>query len=189
MTIVWCVSTRKIFVKAWKPGINALIPIYDFYEMADIAWLSWLSNKWIWCGILWFLMMFIWLFLYPIAYFPQIWFILVCIFVIFMCIVNYNIAKNFWWSTIASILYVVFNPVAILILAFWNDKYYLTGQKERLKEISRKAQMDEFVGNKYEDDNDIITWWENLWWNNTWDVDNPDSEDLIKYIDPNQFVW
>ena len=182
LIIAYFVALRKIFVKAWKPGYRSLIPIYNFYEMSDIAWMSWLFKKAIWCGILWISMMFIWLFVYPIAYFPQVWFVLVCIFDIFMLIVNYKIARNFWWSEISSILYVIFNPIAILILAFWDDKYYLTEQKRKLKEISRKIQTDEFVSNKYEDD-DILVEWESKEWNS-----DSEPEDPIKYIDPSDFI-
>ena len=189
MLILWCVAMRKIFVKAWKPGINSIIPIYSFYEMSDIAWLSWLFKKAVRCLIVWFLMIFITLFVMPIALFPQIWMILICIFWLYMCAVNFYMARNFWWSTIASILYVIFNPIAILVLAFWNDKYYLTEQKEKVKEINRKMQIEEgFSTNS----------WENKmtpsdWINEDMNIDSlPENnsqtdEDPIKYIDPSQF--
>lgn len=189
MSILWCVALWKIFVKAGKPGYYSLIPVYNLYEMSDIAGLSWLFKKAFWLGILWFLMIFLSLFIFPIALFPQIWIILILIFWIFMCIVNYNIAKNFWWSTLASILYVLFNAIAVLILAFWNDKYYLADQKEKKKELSMKAQMDEALDDTYMGDYDITTEWVNENLNSNGQENNSQpEEDPIKYIDPSQFT-
>lgn len=106
-----------------------------------------------------------------------------------MCIVNYNIAKNFWWSTLASILYVLFNPIAVLILAFWNDKYYLADQKEKKKKLSMKAQMDEALDDTYMEDYDITTEWVNENLNSNGQENNSQpEEDPIKYIDPSQFT-
>lgn len=189
MLILCCVATRKIFAKAWKPGINSIIPIYSLYEMSDIAWISWLFKKAFWCLIIWCSMIFIWIFMYPIAYFPQIWFVLTMIFWIYMCAVNFYIARNFWWSTIASILYVIFNPVAVLILGFWNDKYYPIEQKEKTKEINRKVQLEEnFNKNLWENKNPTAEWVdEDLNVDTLLEINPQKEEDPIKYIDPSQF--
>ncbi len=190
MLILCCVATRKIFAKAWKPGINSIIPIYSLYEMSDIAGLSWLFKKAVRCLIIWFVMIFISLFVMPIALFPQIWFVLICIFWVYMCAVNFYIARNFWWSTIASILYVIFNPVAVLILGFWNDKYYQVEQKEKMKEMAKKAQLEEdFAQRVWENVDSMVNWMDDNLSVNAWSENNSQpEEDPIKYIDPNQFA-
>lgn len=199
MLILCCVATRKIFAKAWKPGINSIIPIYSLYEMSDIAWISWLFKKAFWCLIIWCSMMFIWIFMYPIAYFPQIWVVLTMIFWIYMWAVNFYIARNFWWSTITSILYVIFNPIAMLILAFWNYEYKNKNlkwvQKEGVKEIAKKIQNDEVMGkeNRWNINNNV----NNIVPERTYDefdgnIQLPNNteaeEDPIKYIDPDEFL-
>lgn len=190
LSVLWCIAMRKIFVKAWKSGINSIIPIYNFYEMSDIAGLSWLFKKAVRCLIIWFIMIFISLHIMPIVLFPQIWMILILIFWIYMCAVNFYIARNFWWSTIASILYVIFNPVAVLILGFWNDKYYQTEQKEKMKEMAKKARLEESFGPKaWEDIVSITEWVDDNLSVNAWSENNSQpEEDPIKYIDPNQFA-
>ena len=102
-------------------------------------------------------------------------------------VVNFYVARNFWWSTLASVLYVIFNPIAMLILAFWNDKYYLTEQKEKMKEISRKVQLEENLSNDYGSDNNIMSEWEIEDSDIKEPETTPQSEDPIKYIDPSQF--
>ena len=189
MFILWCVALRKIFVKTGRPGFYSLIPVYNFYEMSDIAWISWLFKKAVRCLIIWFVMIFISLHMMPIALFPQIWMILIFIFWIYMCAVNFYIARNFWWSTIASILYVIFNPIAMLILAFWNDKYYPIEQKEKTKEINRKVQLEEnFNKNLWENKNPTAEWVdEDLNVDTLLEINPQKEEDPIKYIDPSQF--
>ncbi len=172
MLILSFIAMRKIFVKAWKPGIYSIIPIYNFYELSDIAWLQWIFWKAFLCRVIWIV-----LFLFA----PLLWIILVLLSAFYGVMVNFYVARNFWWSTAASILYVIFNPVAMMILAFWNDKYYQIEQKEKLKEISRKVKMDEMLGNPYTEHNS-----ENFNNISEWNVQSP--EDPIKYIDPSQFV-
>lgn len=190
MFILWCVALRKIFVKAGKPGYYSLIPVYNFYEMSDMAWISWLFKKAVRCLIVWFLMIFISLHVMPIAQFPQIWMILICIFWIYMCAVNFYIARNFWWSTVASILYVLFNPIAVLILAFWNDKYCLTDPKEKMSEITRKSHSEDNSDlNLWESRESTMEWMDEDLNVNTWPKNNSQlEEDPIKYIDPDQFT-
>ncbi len=110
---------------------------------------------------------------------------------------DYYVAKNFWWSTIASILYVIFNPIAMIILAFWNYEYndLKLVQKEEIREIAKKIQNDEVMGKEK-------VWNINNNVNNTTperideefddNIPSPNStwteEDPIKYIDPTNFA-
>ena len=185
--ILWIVAMRKIFVKAWKPGIYSIIPIYNFYELTDIAWLQGMFWKVLLCWLVWIGLCF---------FMPILWVILILICVIYGAVVDFYVARNFWWSTIASILYVMFNPIAMIILAFWNYEYNNLKwvQKEEIREIANKIQNDEVMGKE-------------KGWNVNNNVNNiaperiddefddntslPDStgteEDPIKYIDPSQF--
>ena len=99
-------------------------------------------------------------------------------------------ARNFGRSTIASLLYVIFNPIAILILAFWNDKYYLEEQKEKIKEINRKVLLEEDFSPQSWENKDPITDW--MSWNinvNNWPKNNSQPEENpIKYIDSSKFA-
>ena len=42
---------------------------------------------------------------------------------IFYCKVSYKLALWFWWKRKSAILYVIFQPIAVWILAFWKWKY------------------------------------------------------------------
>jgi hypothetical protein len=186
--ILWIVAMRKIFVKAWKPGIYSIIPIYNFYELTDIAWLQGMFWKVLLCWLVWIGLCF---------FMPILWMILIFICVIYGAVVDYYVAKNFWWSTIASILYVIFNPIAMIILAFWNYEYndLKWVQKEEIREIAKKIQNDEVMGKEK-------VWNINNNVNNTTperideefddNIPSPNStwteEDPIKYIDPTNFA-
>lgn len=187
MLILSCVAMWKIFVKAWKPGIYSIIPIYNFYELSDIAWLQWMFWKVLICWLVWIgLCLFI----------PILWMILIFACVLYGVAVDFYVARNFWWSTRASILYVIFNPIAMLILAFWNYEYDNVKwvQKEEIREIAKKIQNDEVMGkekgwNTKNNANNITP--------EVIDEEFDDSipsqnntetgEDPIKYIDPSQF--
>ena len=168
-------------------GIIEYIPIYNFYELSDIAWLQWMFWKVLICWLVWIgLCLFI----------PILWMILIFACVLYGVAVDFYVARNFWWSTRASILYVIFNPIAMLILAFWNYEYNNVKwvQKEEIREIAKKIQNDEVMGKE-----------------KGWNINNNASnvtpevideefddsipsqnnteteEDPIKYIDPSQF--
>lgn len=146
LSILGFVAMRRIFDKAWKPWINAIIPIYNLYELSDIAWLSWFFKKALICLVLWIIIR---------IFIPIIGIVLIWIFVIFLYIVNYNVARNFWWSVFSSILYVVFNPVAILFLAFWNNKYYVTEQKNSIQNELSKKELEDLVNQWIKDSEQI----------------------------------
>lgn len=178
ISILGCVAMWIIFDKAWKSWIGAIIPIYNLYELSDIAGLSWLFKKAFISLIAWIILCF---------FIPVIGLILIWIFVIYMYVVNYNVARNFWRSVFSSILYVIFNPIAILILAFWNYEYYMTEQKNKIQDQIMKKELENLVL-QWINDKDSI---EQNMWNNNGQV-NPNSQNdeiKIKYIDPNDINW
>ena len=118
---------------------------------------------------------------------PIIGLILVWIFIIFIYVVNYNVARNFWRSVISSILYVIFNPIAILFLAFWKDKYYITEQKDKFQNEIMKKELENLVAQGINDKDDIK---QDMWNNNEQTNHNSPNEEIkIKYIDPNDINW
>ena len=181
--VLWFIATWRIFTKAGKPWIYSIIPIYNCYEMSDIAWMSWSFKKAFMCLIAWLWMIFVSLFIFPIALFPQIGLILIYLFWIYMCVVNYNIARNFWWSVFASVLYVIFNPIAILILAFWNDKYYITEQKDQMMKMELESLVAQWIKDKENIEQNALDVNEEIKYNNPQQQENIQ----IKYIDPKDF--
>ena len=178
MGILWCVAMWKIFVKAWKSGISAIIPIYNFYELSDIAWLQWLFWKAFLCLVAWMLVYF---------FIPVLWFLLIAIFGIYGVLVNFNVARNFWWSIIASILYVIFNPIAMLILAFWNDEYYITQQKNRIQDEMVKRELENLANQWVKEQEEITEKTLNTTKQTNTNIQN--EEIKIKNIDPNDINW
>jgi hypothetical protein len=178
LSIIGCVAMWRIFDKAWKSWIGAIIPIYNLYELSDIAGLSWLFKKSFISLIAWIILCF---------FIPIIGVILIWIFIIYIYVVNYNVARNFWRSVFSSILYVIFNPIAILILAFWNYEYYMTEQKNKIQDQMMKRELENLVL-QWINDKDSIN--QNMWNNNGQvNTDSQNDEVKIKYIDPNDINW
>jgi len=175
MWILSCVAMWKIFTKAWKSGIYSLIPIYNFYVLSDIAGLSRLFSKAVICLIAWIILYF---------FIPILWLLLLCAFWIFGLCVNFNVARNFGRSTISSVLYVIFNPIAMLILAFWKDKYYVTEQQENLKAMKAKLNA---MDTEYTDTGLDTTVWVNTQPKNNLQKNSVETEVSIKYPDTSNF--
>lgn len=175
MWILSCIAMWRIFTKAWKSGIYSLIPIYNFYVLSDIAGLSRLFSKAVICLIAWIILYF---------FIPILWLLLLCAFWIFGLCVNFNVARNFGRSTISSVLYVIFNPIAMLILAFWKDKYYVTEQQENLKAM--KAKMNA-MDTEYTDTGVDTMVWLNTQPNNNLQKNSVETEVSIKYPDTSNF--
>ena len=183
VAVLWFIATWRIFTKAGKPWIYSIIPIYNCYEMSDIAWMSWSFKKAFLCLIAWLWMIFVSLFIFPMALFPQVWLILIYLFWIYMCVVNYNIARKFSWSVLASVLYVIFNPVGILILAFWNYKYYITEQKDKMMKMELESLVAQWIKDKEIMEQNAGGINEDMKYNNPQQYENIQ----IKYIDPKEF--
>jgi len=181
-SVLGCIALWRIFNKAWKSWIGSIIPIYNLYEMSDIAWLSWLFKKAFFCLIIWIFVCF---------FVPILWMILVAVFIIYMYIVNYNIARNFWWSVISSVLYVIFNPIGILILAFWDYQYYTTKQKNNLYNKIMEKELENLVSQWIKDNEEKKnTLQSTLNVNTQTNGNNIQNEKVeIKYPDPNNINW
>ena len=71
-----------------------------------------------------FFVMFIWSWNWALGFIISPIILLVSIFFIkFYCKISYKLALRFWWKRKFAILYVIFQPIAAWILAFWKWKY------------------------------------------------------------------
>ena len=125
IAIVWgilaIVAMWKIFTKAGEAGWKSIIPIYNVYIMYKIVGMK----NWFWYTLI---AAFVW---WLIAWF--LWEessaggIVTLISSLFSGIVGivaaYKLPRKFGWGVFASILYVLFTAICILILGFGNYKY------------------------------------------------------------------
>ena len=122
--LVWLIlviiAMWKIFTKAWEPGWLAIIPIVNAYIMYKIAGMK----NWFWYTLIvafvcWLIAGFLWQ--SDIAGYISI---AASLFSGIVAIVDaYKLPRKFGWGVFASILYVLFTCICILILGFGNYKY------------------------------------------------------------------
>ena len=146
----------KYFITLFVLLASFSLIFYYFIEFDEDFWWFW----WWWfivlcffllsipsSVILWFVLWVI-LFIIPLIGFIFAWrgdililylwvfFMLICL-PIFYCKLAYDLALKFWRKPWAAVLYVIFQPIAIWILAFWKWEYqgdYLEDQKNKVLE-------------------------------------------------------
>ena len=131
IAIIWgilaIIAMWKIFTKAGEAGWKSIIPIYNVYIMYKIVGMK----NWFWYTIIAaFCLGFIAGLLWEGS---SAYGILMCISCLFSGIVAivaaYKLPRKFGWGVFASILYVLFTAICILILGFGNYKY--EGKEEK----------------------------------------------------------
>ena len=136
------ISLWELYRKAWKKGWAYLIPIYNTMVYAEIAEM----NKWLWL-IPWVSViapLALWVsWLVSLQYTGIVSLVLGLATLVLWIIFNYRVAKRFGWSTWASVLYVLFSPIAVFFLWLGSFKYQptkkeyvLENQKEETKNTS-----------------------------------------------------
>lgn len=121
VTSLMTISNWEVYRKAGKKWWAFLIPIYNTIVYADIAE----TNKWLWI-IPWLTAPLICLWLFFDLWGLVTWLlagVLSLLSLILYIIWNYRVAKRYWRSTFASIIYVLFKPIAILFLWLWKFEY------------------------------------------------------------------
>ena len=121
LTCLSIISKWEVYRKAWKKGWAFLIPIYNTIVYADIAE----TNKWLWL-IPWLSAPVIWLLTYFNLWGMITWIasaVLWVLTIVLKIVWDYRVAKRYGWSTWASVLYVLFRPIAILFLGLWKYEY------------------------------------------------------------------
>ena len=118
--ILVIIAMWKIFTKAWEAGWLAIIPIVNAYIMYKIAGMK----NWFWYTLIvafvcWLIAGFLWE--SDIAGYISI---AASLFSGIVAIVAaYKLPRKFGWGVFASVLYVLFTGICILILGFGNYKY------------------------------------------------------------------
>ena len=125
IAIIWgilaIIAMWKIFTKAGEAGWKSIIPIYNVYIMYKIVGMK----NWFWYTLIAaFCLGFIAGLLWEGS---SAYGILMCISCLFSGIVAivaaYKLPRKFGWGVFASILYVLFTGICILILWFGSSKY------------------------------------------------------------------
>ena len=120
------VGLWKICKKAWRKGWEGILPIYNLFVLWDIAGL----RKYVWAPAAAILLAFAWWFLTGsnIPYIDT----LVDLFSFGVNIVlNYNLARKFWWWVFGGIMCVIFSGICYIVLGCWGSQYQ--GEQEEQK--------------------------------------------------------
>jgi hypothetical protein len=123
--ILIIVALWKAFTKAWEAGWKSIIPIYNAYIMYKIAGMK----NWFWYTLLISIILGILASILPNyewivgdiswAFSSIVW-----------IVVLFKFARKYEWNVLASILFVLFYPICILILGLWKYKYLWRSEKE-----------------------------------------------------------
>lgn len=119
--ILWIlriIALWKAFQRAWQWGWEAIVPIYCSYIKYKLAGMK----NWFWYGLL--IAVIFWIIA---AFVPDqqklLTDIATAIVWIIYIVVKFKFARKYGWGVFASILYVLFNPICVLILGFGNYPY------------------------------------------------------------------
>ena len=119
--ILWIlriIALWKAFQRAWQWGWEAIVPVYCSYIKYKLAGMK----NWFWYGLLIAVIMWI-----VAAFIPDQQQLLndiatTIVWIIYI-VVKFKFARKYGWGVFASILYVIFNPICVLVLGFGNYKY------------------------------------------------------------------
>lgn len=125
--ILWIlriIALWKAYQRAWQWGWEAIVPIYCSYIKYKLAWMK----SWFWYGLL--IAVIMWIIAAFIPDQQQLLTNIACAVVwIIYIVVKFKFARKYGWGVFASILYVLFNPICVLILGFGNYPY--EGKEEK----------------------------------------------------------
>ena len=112
------IALWKAFVKAWEGWWKAIIPIYNTYIMFKIAKIK----NWFWYMLL--IAFVLWILWWILSDYESL---ISIISTVITCIISivmlFKFARKYNRWVFASILFVLFTPICLLILWFWNYKY------------------------------------------------------------------
>lgn len=110
-----------VFSKAGRTWWHSIVPLYNIYVLFDIAGMANISFLFFFALFIWVFVLFVW---WNSNEWTLFWFALFWICYIFIGVANYKVARRFWWWIFTSILYALFNPIAVFILGFWPYSYW-----------------------------------------------------------------
>lgn len=129
LSSLFIISKWEVYRKAWKKWWAFLIPVYNTIVYSDIAEM----NKWLWIIPWLWIPAFFWLSMLDLGTLVSggvTWVLWLVSFVLYI-VWRFRVAKRFWWSSLASVLYVIFNPIAVYFL--WLGKYEYQPRKKEYK--------------------------------------------------------
>lgn len=129
LRILRIIALWKAFERAWEWWWKSLIPVYCSYIKYKLAGMK----NWFWYALLIALIMWV-----VAACIPDqkesISDIATLITWIIYIVMTFKFARKYGWNTFASILFVLFYPICILILGFGNYKYQ--GKSEEIAGVA-----------------------------------------------------
>lgn len=118
LRILRIIALWKAFERAGEPGWKALIPVYCSYIKYKLAWMK----NWFWYCLL--IALIIWVIAASIPDQQELITNIGCLITSIIYIVMLFIfARKYGWGVFASVLFVIFYPICVLILGFGNYPY------------------------------------------------------------------
>lgn len=119
--ILCIVAMWKIFTKAWEAGWKAIIPVYNTYILYKIVGMkNWFWYTLIGCFVFWLIAGLLWQDSTAGGILILLSWLISGIIAI---VAAFKLPRKFGWGVFASVLYVLFTPICMLILAFGKYKY------------------------------------------------------------------
>jgi hypothetical protein len=127
--ILAIIALWKAFTRAWEGGWKAIIPVYNTYIQFKLADMK----NWFW-----YMILIAFIFGVVAACLPDykdlitnIWYVVSWIIGI---VASFKFARKYGWWVFASILFVLFYPICILVLGFGNYPYEWKKSEETIVE-------------------------------------------------------
>ena len=118
---LFAIANYEVFKKAGKKWREFLVPVYGTMVQSEIAWL----NK-----LIWIIPWLVTILAYCNSFIPEDIYTIIgmggwLLSFLWYIIINYRIARRFNWWVWASICYVIFWPIAVIILGLWKSQYIM----------------------------------------------------------------
>ena len=127
LRILRIIALWKAFERAGEEWWKALIPVYCTYIQFKLAWMK----KWFWCTLI--IAVLVWIIaVFTPSYQEVLSGLIVLITWIIRIVMLFVFARKYGWSVFASVLFVIFYPICVLILGLWDYKY--EGEEETVVE-------------------------------------------------------
>ena len=124
LRILRIIALWKAFERAGEPGWKALVPVYCTYIQYKLSGMK----NWFWYGLL--IAVIAWVIAACIPNQQELISNIGCLITwIIYIVMLFKFAKKYGWGTFASVLFVIFYPICVLILGFGNYPYQGKSEK------------------------------------------------------------
>lgn len=118
LRILRIIALWKAFERAGEPGWKALIPVYCSYIKYKLAWIK----SWFWYSLL--IALIFWVIAGCIPDQQEMITNIGCLVTwIIYIVMLFKFARKYGWGVFASVLFVIFYPICVLVLGFGNYPY------------------------------------------------------------------